>query len=80
MVAALRAVRAKHPARLIAAAAVVPPDTLQRIAEEADEVVCLETPIFFHAVGEFFQDFSQVSDKDVVAILRQSGSRPELRE
>ena len=72
MIAALRAVRAQQPTKLIAAAAVAPPHTLERIAAEADETVCVEIPDFFYAVGQFFEDFSQVSDADVVAILRHS--------
>ncbi len=76
MIAALRAVRGKKPAKLIAAVAVAPPSTLKRMKDEADEVVCLEAPPHFYAVGEFFEDFSQVSDEDVIAILRQSGVKP----
>ena len=76
MIAALRAVRAKRPAKLIAVVAVAPPDTLERIAKEADEVVYLAAPESFHAVGQFFLDFSQVSDEEVVAILKKSRPRP----
>jgi putative phosphoribosyl transferase len=72
MIAALRAVRAKHPAKLIAAVAVAPPATVERIGAEADEVVCLYAPDYFYAVGQFFEDFSQVSDEQAIAILRQS--------
>ena len=74
MIAALRAVRAKQPAKLIAAVAVAPPETVARIRKEADEVVCLDTPYDFMAVGQFFEDFSQVSDEQAIAILRQSGA------
>lgn len=76
MIAALRAMRAKQPAQLIAAVAVAPPKTVERIRAEADEVVCLYTPDAFHAVGQFFEDFSQVSDEQAIAILRKSGSKP----
>jgi hypothetical protein len=69
-------VRAQQPAKLIAAAAVASPRTVQQIAAEADEVVCLEMPDVFYAVGQFFEDFSQVSDAEVVAILRQTGPKP----
>ena len=75
MIAALRAVRAKKPAKLIGAVAVAPPDTVERIAKETDEVVCLATPLNFFAVGQFFLEFSQVSDEEVVAILKKS--RPD---
>ncbi len=72
MIAALRTVRAKQPAKLIGAVAVAPAPTLKRLKDEADEVVYLEAPSHFYAVGEFFEDFSQVSDEEVIKILRQS--------
>jgi predicted phosphoribosyltransferase len=75
MIAALRAVRAKRPAKLIATVAVAPPETVARIRQEADEVVCLDTPHDFMAVGQYFEDFSQVSDEQAIAILRQSGTK-----
>lgn len=78
MIAALHAVRARNPQRLIAATAVASPDALQRLNEIADEVVCLEAPANFFAVGQFFRDFTQVSDEEVIAILRQS-VRPQER-
>ena len=75
MIAALRAVRARKPARLIAAAAVASRETLRKIASEADETICLEVPARFYAVGQFFEDFSQVSDEQVVAIMLENSSR-----
>jgi predicted phosphoribosyltransferase len=80
LLAALRAVRAKGPARLVAAMAVAPPETLQRIRAEAEEVVCLQAPADFYAVGQFFEDFSEVSDAEVVAILRESRPQPAPAE
>jgi predicted phosphoribosyltransferase len=76
MIAALRAVRATHPAKLIAAVAVAPAETVTRIRAEADEVVCLYAPECFYAVGQFFVDFSPVSDEQVIALLRQSCTAP----
>jgi predicted phosphoribosyltransferase len=73
MIAALRAVRAKQPKRLIAAMGVAPPDTLERLRREADEVVCLAAPVHFYAVGQFFADFPQVSDEEVIACLKPDG-------
>jgi predicted phosphoribosyltransferase len=73
MIAALRAVRAQQPAKLIAAAAVASPSAARQIAAEADEMICLEVPADFYAVGQFYEDFSQVSDAEVVAILREYG-------
>jgi predicted phosphoribosyltransferase len=48
---------------------VSPPDTLAEVAELADEVVCLETPAHFQAVGQFYRFFPQVDDDEVVKIL-----------
>jgi predicted phosphoribosyltransferase len=76
MIAALRAVRARHPAKLIAAAGVASAEALRLIRQEADEVVCLETPAVLYAIGYHFRDFSQVSDDDVVATLRQARQLP----
>jgi predicted phosphoribosyltransferase len=75
MIAALRAVREEKPAGLIAAVAVAPPFTVDRMSEEADEVVCLMKPTDFFAVGQFFEDFAQVSDEEVVAILQPKAAR-----
>lgn len=72
MIAALRAVRGQKPAKLIAAAAVAPGDNLQKIKKEADAVVCLEVPPEFYAVGAFFREFPQVSDDEVIEMLRQA--------
>jgi len=74
MVAALRAVRARRPAKLIAATAVAPVQTLEIIKGLADEVVCLEVPEVFYAVGQFFLEFPQVTDEQVIAALQSSGA------
>ena len=76
MIAALRSVRARHPATLGAATAVAPPEALQLIRREADRVVCLETPPLLQAIGLHFRDFSQVTDEDVVEALAESRRWP----
>jgi predicted phosphoribosyltransferase len=70
LTAALRTVRALEPARLIAALAVAPPETFARLAAEADEIVCLDQPEDFFAVGQFFEEFPQVTDAEVIEALR----------
>lgn len=75
LAAALRLLRAKKPRRLIAAAAVAPPETARRLGREADEVVLLETPAHFMAVGAYFEDFRQVTDEEVIDLLRAGGDR-----
>ena len=72
MIAALRAVRARQPVKLIAATGVASAGALRLIRREADEVVCLETPPILYAIGYHFRDFSQVSDEEVVATLREA--------
>lgn len=78
MIAALRAVRSRQPAKLVAAAGVASPETLRLIRREADEVVCLEVPPQLYAIGDYFRDFSQVSDEDVVATLRRARRREAI--
>lgn len=73
MIAALHALRARKPQKLICAVPVAPPDTLEKVAPYADEVVCLSAPDMFYAVGQFYAEFPQVSDEEVIALLRQDG-------
>ena len=69
MIAALHSVRARHPQRLVCAVPVASPDSLEKIRPHADEVVCLDAPLGFHAVGQFYRSFGQVEDSEVVAAL-----------
>jgi putative phosphoribosyl transferase len=75
MVTALRAVRLKNPSRLIAATAVASREALRMIRGIADDVICLEEPEIFYAVGQFFREFPQVTDDEVIAVLKQSRSQ-----
>lgn len=77
--AALRLVRARGPRELIAAVAVAPPESLAALEPLADRIVCLETPRRFFAVGQFFDDFHQVGDDEVVAILAEAAGRRPAR-
>jgi putative phosphoribosyl transferase len=70
MIAALHATRAKKPQKLICAVPVAPPDTLEKVAPLADETVCLHAPEMFYAVGQFYMDFPQVSDEQVMELLQ----------
>jgi len=72
MLAALRAVRPQQPKKLVAALAVAPPRTLSKMEAEADEIVCLATPEDFFAVGQFFRDFRQITDEEVVELLQKA--------
>ncbi len=70
--AALRSVRASDPSILVAAVPVASESAIQRIESFADEVVCLVTPFYFFAVGQFYTIFDQVSDTEVMEILRKA--------
>jgi putative phosphoribosyl transferase len=70
MISALHGLRAMKPVKLVCAVPVAPPDTLDKVADMADEVVCLEAPEFFQAVGQFYQYFPQVDDDEVIDILK----------
>nr|BFD85743.1 phosphoribosyltransferase family protein [Streptomyces sp. Xyl84] len=72
--AACRTVRARGAARTVLAVPVAPPDWTRRLAGEADELVSLATPVGFFAVGQFYADFGQLDDEDVVACLRRAPS------
>jgi len=71
MIAALHALRAKSPRKLVCAVPVAPPDTLAKVESYADEVVCLSAPQMFYAVGQFYQSFQQVSDEEVIKLLAE---------
>jgi predicted phosphoribosyltransferase len=72
MLAAIRSVRARKPRQLIVAIGVAPRQSLAQIEDEADEVVCLSAPAEFYAVGQFFDDFSEVTDDMVVTALSRA--------
>jgi putative phosphoribosyl transferase len=72
MIAALQGLRQRKPARLVCAVPVSPPDTLLKVKALADDVVCLESPDFFQAVGQFYRHFTQVNDDEVVEVLAQA--------
>jgi putative phosphoribosyl transferase len=70
--AALRGLRKNRPARLVLAVPVAPLDTLQQLAAECDEIICLIKPDNFYAVGAHYRDFSQTSDEEVIALLGET--------
>jgi putative phosphoribosyl transferase len=68
--AACRVARAQGAVRVVLAVPVAPPPARTALADAADEVICLETPRHFLAIGEWYEDFSQTSDGEVVRLLR----------
>jgi predicted phosphoribosyltransferase len=75
--AALRATRLRNPKRLVLAIPVAPTESLPELRNEADEVVCLEEHMEFGAIGFYYADFRQISDEEVINLLRQASARVE---
>ncbi|MFE2271739.1 phosphoribosyltransferase family protein [Streptomyces lavendulae] len=73
--AACEVVRAQGAARVVLAVPVAPPDALARLRGPADDVVCLSAPRAFRAVGEWYRDFTQTPDEEVLALLAQAADR-----
>lgn len=71
MQAALWAAKRERPRLLIAAIPVAPPETLDRLAETADQVICLWTPPYFEAVSQFYERFDQTQDSELLEVLRR---------
>lgn len=71
--AALRAVRARKPGKLVLAVPVAPTDALDALRAEADEIVCLESHRLFVAIGCYYADFRQIGDDEVIALLDRLG-------
>jgi putative phosphoribosyl transferase len=69
MKAAVRALKAAGAQRVVVAVPVAPPDTLRELESLADEVVCLQAPRMFSAVGQWYEDFSQTEDDEVERLL-----------
>jgi len=72
MISALHSLRKKTPAKLICAVPVAPVETVKKITELADEVVCLEAPSNFQSVGQYYVNFPQIEDDEVVSILQST--------
>jgi putative phosphoribosyl transferase len=77
MRAALRAIRRRRPRRLVLAVPVAPPETVTALGREVDELVCLEAPRDFFAVGQHYARFDQVSDEEVIEWLDRAAEGAE---
>lgn len=88
MRAAAAALRAREPARIVVAVPVAAASSCEEFSDLVDEVICVETPEPFTAVGQWYDDFSQTSDEEVHQLLESSrkeqsahnrgGSRPRV--
>ena len=75
MRAAIAALKQQQPKRTIVAVPVAAPETCDELKSETDEIICLETPASFSAVGLWYEDFAQVTDEDVRKLLERSEQR-----
>lgn len=75
LLVAIDLLRREAARRIVVALPVAPPDTLQLLKNCADEVICLEVPEDFMAIGEFYENFTQVSDEEAMSILREAALR-----
>ena len=71
MIAALQAVKTQNAREVIVAVPVASPDRLAEVRRWCDDVVCLLAPEQFWAIGQFYEDFTQVEDEEVVQLLRE---------
>jgi len=69
MLAAIRYIRRQKPQKIVLAVPVAPPDSHERLKKEVDEMICLEVREDFYAVGQFYEEFSQVSDEEAKKLL-----------
>lgn len=79
MQVALQAARAAKPARVIVAVPVAPPDTCRSLRGQADDIVCLQSPELFQAVGQWYERFDQTSDDEVIDLLDRAGRSQAAR-
>jgi len=75
MLAAVKALRQQQPARIVVAVPTAAPETCEQLRTQADDVICAITPEPFHAVGLWYEDFSQTTDEEVRDLLAQGSDR-----
>jgi putative phosphoribosyl transferase len=71
ILASIKMIRAKHPQKIVVAVPVAPARTAEKIRDLVDDFICVHTPEEFYGVGQFYADFSQVTDAEVIEYLRE---------
>lgn len=79
MLAAIRAIRAQGPKKIVVAAPTAAPSSVEQLRSEADDVVVVDTPEYFFSISQFYEDFPQVSDEEVLEAL-SAAQLPKDRE
>lgn len=75
MMAAVHAVRTQAPSRIVVAVPVAPPETVEALQSEVDEVICLLIPKWMMSIGRWYLDFSQTSDEEVIDLMQRAWQR-----
>lgn len=75
--AACQVARAQGASRVVLAAPVAPPNSVAELSHDADEVICLEQPAFFAAIGQFYDDFSPTTDDEVISLLERAAAKAQ---
>ena len=80
MLAAVKALRQQQPARIVVAVPTASPETCEQLRAEVDDIICAITPEPFHAVGLWYEDFSQTTDEEVRELLARSAEATRAAE
>jgi putative phosphoribosyl transferase len=72
ILASIKMLRNKNPSKIVVAVPVVPHDTVEKISKQVDDFICLHSPKDFYGVGQFYTDFSEVSDEEVIGLLKEA--------
>lgn len=72
ILSAIKVIRKKNPAKIIVAVPVASPSSIDRINEQVDDFICLNAPDDFYGVGQFYDDFTQVTDEEVEQLLKEA--------
>ncbi|MFZ2285203.1 MAG: phosphoribosyltransferase family protein [Lutibacter sp.] len=82
MISCIQLIEMQKPSKIIVALPVAPPSAFKKIKEmdEVDEAICLSTPINFQAVGQFYEEFNQVDDKEVIELLKKANEENVLKK
>ena len=65
-------IKQQHPKKIVVAIPVGPPETIHEIAQQVDEIICLEQPTTFFAIGAFYDNFPQVEDEEAITYLKEA--------
>lgn len=82
MISCIQLIQLQKPSKIVVALPVAPPSAFKKIKEmeEVSEAICLSTPINFQAVGQFYEEFNQVDDKEVIKLLKKANEKLGLKK